>query len=333
MKTFGRLVPRVAAALFCGAVTAACSLGPKDIPSFQSSSGGADIVLHFASVMNLPDGATVTMDGLPIGKVARVDLGASDVAVTVTLSPGVRVPSNVKATIRQDTILGDTYIGLDRSAAQGDTRYLPTGGSVPVGDTTSPPQLEDTLAVLAYFVNGGSIQKIEDAMSRLNTVMPAVSEIRKLSTVITGDLHDLSQNTGEIDRTLAGFDRTSSVVADNSATLNRVLLNDWALQYWNYSARVMYGAVGKGLPSIGSLFVGGSWMVPMLNSLSETTHEGRGIWDTAPSAAGNMATFLRTVVLPFAQHPSVNIRSVQAANGDQLVGDIENVLRMLGAVR
>ncbi|WP_433598266.1 MlaD family protein [Nocardia sp. CA-135953] len=333
MKAFERLVPRVAAALLCGAVTASCSLGPKDIPSFRSSSGGSDIVLHFESVMNLPDGANVTMDGLQIGKVEKVDLGTSDVAVTVVLQPGVRVPSNVKAMIRQDTILGDTYIGLDRSAGPDNTRYLPAGGTIPVSDTTSPPQLEDTLAVLAYFVNGGSIQKIEDTMSRLNTVMPAVTEIRELSTVMTGDLHDLSQNTDEIDRTLAGLDRTASTVAGNAPTLNRILLNDSALRYWRYSADILYGHIGSGLPSIGSLFVGGNWMVPMLNSLSATTHDGRGMWNTAPSAAGNMATFLRTVVLPFAQHPSVNIQSVQAANGDELVGDMENVLRMLGAVR
>nr|WP_267469272.1 MlaD family protein [Nocardia abscessus] len=314
-------------------MTTSCSLGPKDLPSLGSPSSGYDIVLHFSSVMNLPDGATVTMDGLQIGKVEKVEVGKTDVAVTVSLMSGTRVPADVKAVIRQDTLLGDTYIGLDHNSSQPDVSFLPPGGTVLVSSTTSPPQLEDTLAVLAYFVNGGSIQKIEEAMARLNSVMPAVAEIRKLSTVMTGDLRDLSQSTDEMDRTLAGFDQVSTAVGNKSATLNHVLFNDSALRYWRYSADIMYGKVSTGLPSVGSLFVGGYWLAPMLDSVAESIHEGRGIWDTVPSTVDSVATFLRTVVVPFAQHPSVNVRSVQAANGDELVGDMENLLRMLGAMK
>ncbi|WP_067656472.1 MlaD family protein [Nocardia harenae] len=335
MSTAKRSVVRAGAALICGfsVLVSSCALGPKDIPTFGSDTGGERIRLHFAGVMNLPDGATVTMDGLEIGKVAGVEAGGADVTVTVSLEPGARVPADSRAIIRQDTLLGDTYIALDHAPTGPGTEYLAPDGIVPVSRTTSPPQLEDTLAVLAYFVNGGSIERIQTTVSRINSVMPAVDEIRRLSTVLTGDLRDLSQNTGEIDRTLAGLDRTASAISDRSPTLDRVMFDDAALRYWRYAADIHYGQASTGLPAIGSLFVGGNWLVPMLNSLAAAVHAGSGTWSTAPAAVDSVATFLRMVVLPFARNPSVNIRSVQAANGDELVGDMENLLRVLGAIK
>ncbi|MFE9322619.1 MlaD family protein [Nocardia sp. NPDC052278] len=337
MKLRRKLAARAGAVLLCCATisTASCSLGPQDIPMLGSRAPGDGdrIHLQFDNVMNLPAGAYVMLDGLRVGKVEKVAVTGADVTVTAVLTEGTHVPSDVHATIRQDTLLGDTYIGLDRDPNELAGKFLPPGGTVPQTRTSSPPQPEDTMAVLAYFVNGGSIQKIQDTMSRINAVMPAVAELQRLSTVLTGDFHDLAQNTDEIDRLLSGFDRTATSISGKSDTLNLVLFNDTALNYWRQSDRVLLGRVSTGLPSIGSLFFGGYWMVPMLDSLADTVHTGRGMWDTTPEAVDRVATFLRTVVLPFAQHPSVNIRSVESANGDQLVGDMENLLRMLGAMK
>lgn len=337
MMVAGRFTLRIRAALVCAGVlaTASCSLGPKDLPivGSQSPRGGYTIHLHFRNAMNLPAGAYVMLDGLRVGTVDRVEVTGRDLTVTAGLDRGTKVPANVHATIRQDTLLGDTYVGLDRGPDTGNAGFLPPGGSVTESATSSPPQLEDTMAVLAFFVNGGSIQKVEDTMSRLNAVMPTVDDIRKLSTVLTGDMHDLSHNTDEIDRTLSGLDRTASAVADKSETLNLVMFNDNAQHYWRQSDRVVLGHVGPGLPLVGSLFFGGFWMVPMLDSMAATVHSGRGNWDTAPEVADKVGVFLRTVVLPFARNPSIDIRSVESSNGDQLVGDMENVLRMLGAVK
>jgi hypothetical protein len=91
--------------------------------------------------------------------------------------------------------------------------------------------------------------------------------------------------------------------------------------------------VGTLLPSIGSIFAGGMWMIPMLNSLSNTVALGRGIWDQAPNDAEKLSNFLRRTILPFLQNPSVNIVSVSTDDGTELIGNVENILRMLGAVK
>lgn len=336
MTIFSRFKVAAGAAVLCATVvaTTSCSLGPQDVPTFDSGTGrGYDITLHFASVMSLPTGAYVMIDGLRVGKVEKVDASGPDVVVTAGLQAGTRVPSNIRAVIRQDTLLGDTYIGLDHDPSGTNSGYLQPGGTVPVSRTTSPPQLEDTIAVLAYFVNGGSIQKVEDAMTRVNAVMPEINDVRKLAATVDVDMHDLSNNTAEIDRTLAGFDQMGIAIGEKSATLNQVLLNDSALHYWHRAGQALFAHLGTMLPSIGSIFEGGMWLVPMLDSLAATVHAGRGTWDTAPQAVDKLATFLRTDVLPFAQNPSVNIRSIESPQGDELIGDMENVLRMLGAVK
>ncbi|MGA4790829.1 MlaD family protein [Nocardia sp. AB354] len=335
MNTCLRLRTAVGAIIVSGAVlaSASCSLGPQDVPSIQSNVGnGYEIILHFASIMSLPAGAYVMMDGLRVGEVEGVGASNRDVAVTVGIKAGTRLPADTRAVIRQDTLLGDTYIGLDHDGEE-NPGYVPPGGSIPLSRTSSPPQLEDTIAVLAYFVNGGSIQKAEDAMSRINTVMPAIDDIRKMSAVMAGDMQDLARHTDEIDGTLAGFDKTAVAMNDKADTLNLVLFNPSAQHYWARIMPNLWAQIGTVLPNIGSVFEGGMWMVPMLNSLADTADAGRSTFDTGPEAVGKISNFLRTVLLPFAQHPSVNIESVESATGDQLLGDTENLLRMLGAVR
>lgn len=163
--------------------------------------------------------------------------------------------------------------------------------------------------------------------------MPTLNDIRILSTIMTGDMHGLSGNTDRIDATLAGFDKTAATVADRQPTLNLVL---FTTRHWITGASPCgcCGAMSaRGLPSISSLFSGGFWMVPMLNSLQATVHAGRGTWDTAPATVDAVATFLRTAAVSFAQHPSIDVTSVQSPGGDQLVGDMENLLRALGAMK
>ncbi|WP_229718744.1 MlaD family protein [Nocardia jinanensis] len=290
------------------------------------------MTIEFASVMSLPDGAHVMMNGLKVGAVDAVEVAPESARVTVRFDSDTRVPDDVRAVIRQNTLLGDTYIGLDRSAGDAATGFLAEGATIAVDRTASPPQLEDTIAVLAYFVNGGSIQRIQDAMSKINTVMPEMADVRNMASTVAVDLRDLAQNTGEIDRMLNGFDATAQAINTRSDVLSTVF-TDTAIHFWYRWAHNIVGYVSKALPGIGSIFEGGNWMVPMLESLADTSAMGRQIWDDAPATAAQLSEFLRTTVLPFAERPAVDVLSVESASGNQMIGDVENLLRMLGAVK
>ncbi|MET7773186.1 MlaD family protein [Nocardia sp. NPDC005366] len=324
----------VSVAMCCGLLmTGGCSLGPDDLPSVRGGIGdGYTVGIEFVSVMNLPNGADVMMDGLRVGEVRAVTVLEDSVNVTVGLKEGSRVPADVHAVIRQNTLLGDTYIALDHDRIGADEQFLRPGGQVSADHTSSPPQLEDTMAVLAYFVNGGSIQRIQDAMGRINTVMPTIPDVRRLASVVAVDLRDLASDTGEIDRMLDGFDATAVALNEKSQTLATLFAPE-AQHYWRRVAVNIVSYISQILPSVGSVYQGGLWLVPMLNSLADTGDLFRTIWDKAPADTAKLSDFLRTTVLPFAQRPSVNIRSIESARGDQIVADVENLLRMLGAVK
>ena len=332
-KMMRRAVGMAVAALVA-VTTAGCSFGPNELPSVRAGvSSDYEATLKFSSVLNLPPGADVMMNGLRVGQVQDLQPGDGGIDVTVGLTDEIKVPADVRAVIRQNTLLGDTYIALTPDAApEVDRQFLGDGGIVPVERTTSPPQLEDTIAVLAYFVNGGSIQKVQDTMATLNKTMPTTDDLRKLASVVSVDLKDLAGNTTEIDRMLAGFDGVALSVTDRSDQL-RAVFGDEGVYYWKRVAKSLVGHISTLLPSVGSIFEGGLWLIPMLNSLAETGEAGRGTWDRAPEATTQLSNFLRTTVLPFAEKPSVNVTSVRTDDGEQLIGDATTILRMLGAVR
>jgi virulence factor Mce-like protein len=330
--------PRVGtatAALCCALVTVAgCSLSPTDLPSFRGGVGsGYDINLPFASVLNLPAGADIMMDGLRVGEVRDLTVAGQTVIVTAHIRSDTHIPEDSRAVIRQNTLLGDTYIALDRNpAGAGPADYLPPGATLPAGQTTSPPPLEDTMSVLAYFIDGGSIQRIEDAIGRVNAVMPAATDVRALAATVAVDMRDLGQHTGELDRTIAALDQAGVQIGRRTAAI-ATMTTPTGMQYWKLvnSDELFY--LGSELPAIGSIFQGGVWMVPMLDSLANSGGDIQATWADGTADTQKLANFLRVSLVPFLRNPSVNVVSVDSGRGDTLIGDVENVLRMLGAVQ
>ncbi|MBH0776706.1 MlaD family protein [Nocardia bovistercoris] len=339
MRRTARMRDAVGAALICCAVLGAggCSLGPEDLPSVRAGiDDGYEITIRFDGVMNLPSGAEVTLDGYQVGVVRSVEVTDTAAVVTVRVRAGTDVPVEVRAVIRQNTLLGDTYIALLRDGNDTRTAYLGPGGVVPVERTTAPPQLEDTMAVLAYFVNGGSIRKVQDTMGTVDSVLPALPQVRNLAAVVATDLDDLARDTDEIDRLLTGANATAVAVGDRSDVLALMFApadSHTGAYYWQRWAVSIVSYVSLVLPSIGSIFEGGLWLVPMLDALADTGAVIRGVWDQAPSTSAKLAHFLRMNVLPFLARPGVDITSVESADGVRLVADMERVLRMLGAVK
>ena len=320
--------------LTVAASMSACSLTPTDFPSPRV---GIDtdysVTIQFESALNLPVGADVMLNGLRVGEVQSLTDGGNTIDASVGLARDSRVPYATAATIRQNTLLGDTYVALTPPAGNlPSTQYLRDGDVIGLEHTLSPPQLEDTIAVLAYFVNGGSIQKVQDSMVSLNNAMPPVDEVRRLAATVSVDLADLAARTDEVDRTLNGIDSFAKSFDDRAPELQAIFSPEGA-HYWNRIASAVVGHISTLLPSLGSIFAGGHWLVPMLESLAGTAEAGRGTWNSAPVAAKRLDEFLRTTLLPFAENPSVNVTSVTSADGRPLLDDATNVLRVLGAVR
>jgi phospholipid/cholesterol/gamma-HCH transport system substrate-binding protein len=327
-----RLRSAVAALAGTSLLSSCASITVDSMPQPGTSyRGGYDVVMEFANVLNLPDRAKVVMDGTTIGVVSAISLAGDHVDVTSRIGPDVVVPSNIHATLQQATVLGDLYMALERDqTADAPAPALAAGGRIPLAQTTSPPQLEDTIANLADFVASGSIQRAQNTVIHLNNLNPPEPEIRKLAARFAKDLSDLSENIEVVDKWLEGVTGTADVMYAKIPYFRHWFSPAGMLGFDRGMEVASY--VGILLPSIGSIYSGGFWLVPLLDSLATAfgaIQQGKwAVEDEVPRWRKLFTDFL----LPVDKYPAINITSIVGPDGRELSGNVRDVLRILGAM-
>ena len=313
------------------AVSSCASLNATALPQPGTSyADGYDVVMEFENVLNLPERAKVILDGVQVGVVTAVSLPRRDVDVTARIQSGVNVPSDIRAVLEQATVLGDIYVALERSPSEGaSSPALRAGDRIPASHTLSPPQLEDTIASLANFVSSGSIQRLQNTVIRLNRLTPPSDEVRRLTSRVVSNLSDLSANIDQVDRLLDGVSRTATVLDHRISTLQNFLSPKGVLGFErgvfvaNYVAQV--------LPGVGSIYAGGFWLVPLLKSMEGALGSvQRSKWafeDEVPA----WRRLFTDVFLPQDRYPAINITSIVGPDGREMSGNVQDVLRILGA--
>jgi phospholipid/cholesterol/gamma-HCH transport system substrate-binding protein len=315
------------------AVSSCASIDVNALPQPGNSyRDGYDIVLEFENALNLPDRAKVVLDGTTVGVVTKVAVTSRKVDVTARIGPGVVVPSNIHAALQQTTVLGDIYVALQRDPT--DNRVAPDlarGGIVALAQTTSPPQLEDTIATLANFVSSGSIQRVQNAIIGIDRVQPPGGQpaIRKLATQVATDLSDLSENMDLVD----GWFNAVTGTADMMHNL-RPIYADWfspnGRTAWSRSSDIGI-AISTVVPSLGSLWGGGFWLMPLLHSLVDAVGAlQHSKWDFEREVPAYRRIFQK-LFLAEDKYPAINITSIVGPDGRELSGNVHDVLRILGA--
>jgi phospholipid/cholesterol/gamma-HCH transport system substrate-binding protein len=324
----------VAMALAAAVTLSSCSsINVDNLPQPGTSyRDGYDIVLEFDNVLNLPDRANVVMDGTPIGVVTGVDIRKNGVDVSARVSASAKIPSDVHAELQQATVLGDTYVALERNRdGRSQARPLEPNGRIPLAQTTSPPQLEGTLVNLANFVGSGSIQRIQSTIININRVTPERKEqVQAIAQRVSTDLADLSNNIDTLGQWFNGL-------AD---TVNLMAYNIPMFQFWFSETGMRSFDIGTKtgvylatiLPSIGTIFAGGYWLVPFIDSFGIAVGAvQKSKWAIEGEYRPWRELFTDTF-LPADKYPAMNIISVQTPDGREITQNVEDVLRMLGAI-
>lgn len=320
------------AAIAGGMMLSSCaSLNVDAVPLPGSGHrGGYEVTIEFANVLNLPMRAKVVMDGTKVGEVTKVTLTTRGVDVTSRINRDVAVPANIHAVLQQATVLGDTYIAFERAPAAESASRLGPGGRIPITQTTSPPQLEDTIANLANFIGSGSIQRAQNAVININRITPPRPEIREMASRVAVDLSDLSDNIGNVDLWLNGLSELADVLSVSTPSLS----------YWFSPAGVTgfrhdfvtFHFLAPLLPSIGSLYYAGHWLVPALSAIGdalEAIQHSKWAFDEEVPRWQHLVT---DYFLPERKYPAINITSIVGPDGRELSGNVQQVLRMIGAM-
>jgi phospholipid/cholesterol/gamma-HCH transport system substrate-binding protein len=297
----------------------------------KSYRGGYDIVLAFGNVLNLPMRAKVVLNGVTVGVVTEMTLKNRQVDVTARIGSDTVVPSNTEASLQQATVLGDIYVALERPQTGGPPApALGPGGRIPLAQTTSPPQLEDTISSLANFVSSGSIQRLQNTVIRLNRLTPPSAEVHRLISRVVTDLTGLSDNIDQVDQLLDGVSRTAEVLNNRIPQIQSIFSPVGQLSLTRNVLPLAYTATI--LPGIGSIALGGFWLVPLLNSAATTfgalQRSKIAFEDEIPKYRRLFTDFF----LPQDKYPAINITSIVGPDGRELSGNVQDVLRILGAM-
>lgn len=316
-------------------LTASCaSLRVEALPQPGGVRDGYELTFQFANVLNLPGQARVMMDGVRVGTVTGAQLAGDRVAVTARIQPDVAVPADIRAVLQQATVLGDLFLTLQRPAGAAGVPPAPAltpGAVIPLAQTTSPAQIEETIANLANFVASGTIQRAQNALIRINQVADGTSApLGEVVAQVTRNLTDLAENIDSADLALQGLADTSAVLAGKRAEIGQWFSPAGMLGFDR--ATQVLSRLGVMIPSIGSVYTGGFWLVPMLTSVGDAAGAVQASKWAVEDEYPHWRRLLLEYFLPQDKYPAINITSIIGPDGRELSGDVESVLRMLGAV-
>jgi phospholipid/cholesterol/gamma-HCH transport system substrate-binding protein len=291
--------------------------------------GGYDIIIEFANVLNLPQRAKVVMDGTKVGVVTKVALTSRGVDVTSRIDHDIVVQGNMHSAMQQATVLGDTYVALERAPGANSAAPLGPGGRIPIAQTTSPPQLEDTIASLANFIGSGSIQRAQNTLININRITPPRPEIREIATRAAADLSGLSNNMDNVDLWLKGLSGTADVMSRGTRSFQfwfspvgiMGFHHEWILGH--YLAPV--------LPALGTIYYNGYWLVPGLSAITDALEAFQHSKWAFDEEVPRWQRLVTDHFLPEHKYPAINITSIIGPDGKELSGKVQDVLRMIGA--
>jgi hypothetical protein len=91
-------------------------------------------------------------------------------------------------------------------------------------------------------------------------------------------------------------------------------------------------AIATLVPSIGSIYSGGFWLEPLLKSLGTALGAVQQSKQAIESEYRPWRQLLNQMFLPQDKFPAMNITSIQTPDGREISGNVQDVLRMLGAM-
>jgi len=147
---------------------------------------------------------------------------------------------------------------------------------------------------------------------------------------VTDNLSDLSQNIDQVDQLLGGVSQTGEVFHSRIPQLQLLLSSRGQLSLERIIIPV--NSVTTLLPGVGSVALGGFWLVPFLNSLADTVGAVRDSKINVEAEIPKYRRLFTDFFLPEDKFPAINITSIVGPDGRELSGNVEDVLRILGAM-
>jgi phospholipid/cholesterol/gamma-HCH transport system substrate-binding protein len=201
----------------------ACGPALTDMPRPGGSVSGPSyqIAVEFADALNLPDGAHVRVDGVDVGRVARISTTNFVARVQVRLPIKVALTDQATAELRLTTPLGEGFIAIDPGHG---TRTLQAGDVIHPASTSTAASVEDMLAAASVLLTGGGLAQLRTIVVELNKVISGnAGDTPSLLRSLNDALGALNARTADIDRALGALDSLSATLVKRRETIRAAL--------------------------------------------------------------------------------------------------------------
>lgn len=176
---------------------------------------------EFTDSGGVKKGDKVRIAGLDVGKVEGVGIQGDRVAVTFTVGPNA-VGTESRLSIRTDTILGRKILVLEPRG----NKALHPGGTLPLGQNTTPYQIYDAFFDVTTAATGWNIDSVKESLHVLSETIDQTSP--HLSAALDG-VAKFSDTIGKRDEDvkhlLAQANQVAGVLGDRSEQVDRLLVN------------------------------------------------------------------------------------------------------------
>lgn len=222
----------VAVAASLGAVTllaTACGNGAYSIPLPGGPNVGSDpmhISVQFSDVLDLVPQSTVKVDGVPVGRVDKIELTPEGwtAEVKTIVNRDVNLPANARAEVKQTNLLGEKFIELSAPSHDPSPEKLKDGSTIKVENTRTATETEQVLGALSLLLNGGGVAQLQPIVTELNKTLDGrTDKVRSLLEQTNTLIDGLNKQVEDITRALDGLDKLSSRVGQQTDKIAGIL--------------------------------------------------------------------------------------------------------------
>jgi phospholipid/cholesterol/gamma-HCH transport system substrate-binding protein len=212
--------------LLPGVLVAGCGYdGAQDLP-LPGAVGGDDVYrvsMTFTDATGLVPKETCRANDTVVGSVESIELD-EDLKATVVcvIKDSVDLPANAIATLRETSLLGERFVGLDAPTGVPAKGRLAAGAVVPETSTRVDPNAEMVLGALSQLLNGGSLGSIQTISQELNAALEH-ADFAGTARELRGLIGGLNDRRSDITASLEAMDRLTSRLADQRVVLEQAL--------------------------------------------------------------------------------------------------------------
>jgi phospholipid/cholesterol/gamma-HCH transport system substrate-binding protein len=193
--------------------------------------GGGDtyeVVAYFPRAVSLYESGAVQVLGLPAGEVSEMEVIGDRVKVTMAVDSDVPLPSDVRAAIVPQSLIGERRVQLFPAFQQGD-ELARDGHEIPIEDTVIPVEPDEALASLKEFLDALEPEGVGRLIDNAATALDGKGEdLGAALDELSGLVGNLEENDDTIIRIAERFDDFTSTLLTRESQLAQVM-DDFAV--------------------------------------------------------------------------------------------------------